>query len=498
VVNVSANKSPFRKLFKYALAILIGYSIGIRLSLYLSNPCFWLDELMLALNITERSFLNLLKALDHNQAAPAGFLYAAKTLVLLIGNNEFVLRAIPLTAGIASFYLFYLLLKLHSDKKTIFMAFFLFSLSSYLIRYSIEFKPYMSDMFVSLSLLLIFNKLFLKNLSLKNGLLLILSGLLAFLFSFPSIFFISAAFIAYPFFYYSKARIKELKGFFFIMLFWAVGILVIYLFIIRPSSNNRFLLWWWDKTFMPLSFKSIEDLFWLPASFVRMFFQPGGIASFGVFLSAVLFLLGGFSYFKKNKFLTSLFLLPLLLALLISSVRIYPFYGRLLIFYAPIMYLLIAEGLAYLMNAQSGILQKFGLILAVIICFSSFFDHNPQTLIQQDIRPILRYVEKNKKEDDAVFVLFGAHYGFTYYSKILKINFPNVVVAKKYNLENLKNYNRSLKGLLKNKRLWIISSHIFVIDDTGEDVHVLNFLNRQGEVLDSFRSQGAFTRLYEL
>jgi len=49
-----------------------------RLSQYVANRSLWGDEGALALNIVNRSFLELAEPLDRNQGAPLGFLFVEK------------------------------------------------------------------------------------------------------------------------------------------------------------------------------------------------------------------------------------------------------------------------------------------------------------------------------------------------------------------------------------------------------------------------------------
>lgn len=77
-----------------------------QLSQYLYNRSLWADEAVLALNIVNRSYLELLQPLDYDQAAPIGFLIVEKFAVQLFGDNEYSLRLFPLLSGIISLLLF--------------------------------------------------------------------------------------------------------------------------------------------------------------------------------------------------------------------------------------------------------------------------------------------------------------------------------------------------------------------------------------------------------
>jgi hypothetical protein len=54
--------------------LIIGLGIVLRLTQYVFNRSLWYDEANLALNIIDRSVLELFQPLDHDQGAPIGFL----------------------------------------------------------------------------------------------------------------------------------------------------------------------------------------------------------------------------------------------------------------------------------------------------------------------------------------------------------------------------------------------------------------------------------------
>ena len=69
---------------------------------YLDNRSLWQDEARLARNIADRSWLELLEPLRHQQAAPPGFLLLEKLSVSVLGVGEPALRLAPLLASCAA------------------------------------------------------------------------------------------------------------------------------------------------------------------------------------------------------------------------------------------------------------------------------------------------------------------------------------------------------------------------------------------------------------
>jgi predicted membrane-bound mannosyltransferase len=108
--KVEIKNSGFYQSTSFVL-IIICWGILLRLTDFLFNRSLWLDELMLALNIINKDFYQLLGPLDHHQGAPAGFLMVEKLALQLFGNSEYALRLFPLISGIISLVLFYSLAK---------------------------------------------------------------------------------------------------------------------------------------------------------------------------------------------------------------------------------------------------------------------------------------------------------------------------------------------------------------------------------------------------
>src|SRR6476661_1232083 len=120
------------------LLILLGGLLRVRQ--YLTGRSLWSDEAMLALNIVNRNFSGLFKPLDYDQGSPIGFLLVEKIFSLPFGRSEYALRFFPLIVGIASIWLFYLLLKRTTKGAGLLAALALFIVNPRLVYYSSEVK----------------------------------------------------------------------------------------------------------------------------------------------------------------------------------------------------------------------------------------------------------------------------------------------------------------------------------------------------------------------
>ena len=116
--------------------IIIGFGIAIRLVQYLYNRSLWADEAVLALNIVNRSYLELLQPLDYDQGAPIGFLWIEKLAIQLFGNNEYALRLFPLLSSILSIFIFYKLAKIFLRLEAVPIALAFFVSLNYLLYFA--------------------------------------------------------------------------------------------------------------------------------------------------------------------------------------------------------------------------------------------------------------------------------------------------------------------------------------------------------------------------
>jgi hypothetical protein len=108
---VETHLPPWPRAATIAAWLIILGGIGQRVLRFWANRSLWLDEAMLALNITERSMGQLLEPLKHEQGAPVGFLWAVKAATLAIGPNEWGLRLVPLVSGIVALVAVYFVLR---------------------------------------------------------------------------------------------------------------------------------------------------------------------------------------------------------------------------------------------------------------------------------------------------------------------------------------------------------------------------------------------------
>jgi hypothetical protein len=113
----------------------------------------WEDECFLAVNLLDRDYLGLTRALDYYQVCPLLFLWVQHALVRLLGFHEWSLRLFSLLCGIGSLFLFRRLAGRLLRGTALVAAVAVFAVAYPGIRYATEAKQYGADLVVSLVLL---------------------------------------------------------------------------------------------------------------------------------------------------------------------------------------------------------------------------------------------------------------------------------------------------------------------------------------------------------
>jgi hypothetical protein len=120
---------------------------------YAHHAPLWLDEQMIARNIRDRDFGELVGRLGNNQSAPLGWLWSQRTLISLFGTDEYVLRLLPLLAAIGTLVLAWLAGRRFLGPVGAVTLVTFVATSSAAIRYSAEVKQYSGDLFWTMLLL---------------------------------------------------------------------------------------------------------------------------------------------------------------------------------------------------------------------------------------------------------------------------------------------------------------------------------------------------------
>ncbi|MEO0096153.1 MAG: hypothetical protein ABIL66_09740, partial [candidate division WOR-3 bacterium] len=250
----------------------------------------------------------------------------------------------------------------------------------------------------------------------------------------------------------------------------------------------------------PFPPKSLAEVYQIIYMLVRIFKNPGGFSIYDIFL-AILFFIIGINYFYRNKKIASLIIIiPLIITILCSILRLYPFEGRVILFIAPILSIFVSAGVTLMYNivkkSSTPIAISISLILFIYPALNSCY-HLIKPRAPEELRPVLEYLLKNKKVQDKIYVYYGAVNAFRYYQTRFS-DFHEDYILGIESRNDWTGYYRDIEKLKGNKRVWFIFSHIAKHLGGNEEKIFLSYLNLIGKQVASFTTSGASAYLYDL
>ena len=483
--------------FTVSLILLLGFVL--RLRQYLTGRSLWLDEAMLALNIVNRDFAGLFQPLDYDQGAPIGFLLVEKVLNVIFGDHEFVLRLFPFIAGIAALGLFYLLLRRTTSGVGLWTGLALFATGSELIYYSSEMKQYIVDVVVTMVLLFLAMPLFAGRAEKRDYIYLGLAGALTLWFSHPAFFVLAGIGIGLFIQALKRRKRYQINSVLLMGVIWLANLGLLYFVSLRGLSQNTFLLQYWQENFMPAP--PWSDWGWFALVFSGLIRNQIGIfvPAWFVFALAVL---GIIFLFRKNKTYASVLLMIFVFALLASGLWLYPLGGRLSLFLAPLIIILISQSVDALQH-RSRLPYKLDRVFAILV--GIYLLHSPtvesiNNFINpkyfEHIRPSMATLSENWKEGDALFVSNGATPAFRFYADRYGLGDVDYQTSQASDYLKPENIVRNLRTLDGNPRVWVLITHVYEAKSYNEKDFLLSSLDAMGKLKREFRSPGTSVYLF--
>lgn len=482
------------KLFTLAVSILLAVGVLFRARHFFAGRSLWLDEAMLALDILDLSFWELTQQpLPYQQGAPIGFLFFVKAITLLLGNSEYAFRLYSFGASILSLLLLAFLAKHYLKRVGTLFTLALFASSPFIIYYSAETKQYGSDVTVVLLLLFLLHKHLEGSFSARKNFVFIFTNIFLLWCSHPALFIVAAIGAVLLFHYW---REKSKKGISFALLNLAlsgISATLLYWFHLQPLSSSNFLRSFWEEVFMPLP----PTLSWFGGAWEGVLRNPFGIDNFyfGYFL---FFVAGIFFLWRRNwQFALSL-LLTLLATFTAGALQKYPLAERMMLFSAPIFFLLFGAGLDALYeqirNKKLAFLVM--LFLSAYMLFTPFktsFKRLKKPLYREHIRPSLTYLKDNLRESDQVYVYYFAEPAFSFYLRKYDFGDINYFVGGKHQ-ENPEMYLEELNEL--DSRVWFLFTHVFENASINEEDFIIDYLDENADRKREYRAPGTSVSLY--
>jgi hypothetical protein len=493
-----------------------------RIVRYADNRSLWLDESLLTLNLLQKSARGLLGSLDYFQAAPSGFLLAEKLAVRTLGDGEYVLRLLPLLAGIASLFLFVAVARRFLSAGALLLAVTLFAVTEPLIYYSSEVKPYGSDVFVTLAVLLLACRALERDRLWSLDLLgLVVVGLAGIWFAYPTVFILSGAFVALAVRGYRTVGARGLVPLALIGAGWLASFGALYLVTKQNTSRIQAALFGPTNTHSTSGISSTVHAAW------SGFVDPAGFVHGLNGLAVVMFCFGMFSLVRRVDLARfALLIVPLVAAFVAAFLNRYPLGGRFSLFLVPIVLVLVARGVQEVAERSRQPLLLALPIAAFLVIppIATAGSHVVHPVKPENVRPLLGQLVASARPGDGLYVFRESQFALRYYGeckdcRAWKGSFPwplepnqaepheralqsvpasYIWVGQEAGSDQIQADLDDLDRLPRNRRIWFLFSHTAVRNGLDEKALFLAYLDRYGRRLDAREEHGASLYLYDL
>ena len=410
---------------------IIAFGVLFRAKLYLENHSVWLDEAVTTVSVGSRSFKEILTRFDifpEFAKPPIGFELIEKLSITVFGNNELAFRLFPLLSGVGSLLLFYLIGKRLFSKKVQKVSLAFFAVCEPLIQYCGDTKPYSSDVLMALILVFIFINVRKSGLGIKSILLFGLSGGVIIWISSPCIFVLSALGLSAVTMSLIGKKWKDLLLILPVFAVWLISFIFLYKVSLSHMVNGESLKATWVGAFGPTPLFSVATLFWLGDVFFEMFRHPAGMyflkLPFHVgFLGSLIFFVGCWQLFKKDREQFLIFVCPILIALFAALTGKYPFRGRVILFLVPSIIVVLSSSMNLKFRKAGWLSSGITVVIAFILLYQPFItavykvkrgrggsEHNRQALA---------FMQKHYLPGDMIFFNTSGQFSFWYYARTL-------------------------------------------------------------------------------
>ncbi len=483
----------------YLLIVALGLmALGalFRVRQFAAGRSLWLDEAMLAINITDRSFGELMGPLEYGQVAPPGFLTTEKIAVDVFGRADWALRLFPFLAALGALPLMYRVAKQYNTDSGTILPLAFFTLSTSLTYYASEVKQYSIEVLVALVLLWAAHPCLDPDSRLRDFVLLGLLGCVSLVLSIPALFTLAGIGLGVGLAVIATRR--KWPELILTLSMWAIVLAVMYMVSLRRFATDASLAEYWHTSFVTPSLSGITS------ALAGLLADPLGLPLVPV-SGAVLFV-GCLSMMQRRREYAVVLIGPTVLTLAAALFGKYPFRGRLLLFLLPSILLLIGDGLERLrvlfqrLTPTVGRLVWMALVLLMIsdpvLAAADLF---LQPILREHIVPVMQYVSERKQAGDAVYVYYGAVPAFRFYAPRIGFSEHDYVrgVAARDDPQRYLADVENVRATRETGRLWLVFAHNCPWCAVNEQAFFLDYLERTGRKADEFLGVGAEAYLYE-
>ena len=398
----------------------------------------------------------------------------------------------------------------------------LFAVTEPLIYYSSEVKPYGSDVFVTLAVLLLACRALERDRLWSVDLLgVVVVGLVGIWFAYPTVFILSGAFVALAVRGYRVSRRTGARS-------AGVDRRGLARELRRPlrvtkenTSKIQAALFGPTDTHGTAGIRSTVHAAW------SGFVDPAGFAHGLNGLAVVMFCFGVFSLVRRVDLARfALLTVPLVAAFTAAFLDRYPLGGRFSLFLVPIVLMLVSRGVQEIAErSRPTLLLALPIALFLVLPpIATAGSHVVHPVKPENIRPLLGQLVASAKPGDGLYVFRESQFALRYYGECKDCDawkgaFPwplepnrdkpheralqsvpasNIWVGQEAGSDQIQADLDDLDRLPRNRPIWFLFSHTAVRNGLDEKALFLAYLDRYGRQLDAREEHGASLYRYEL
>ncbi len=458
---------------------------------FLHNRSLWFDESLLALNIVDKTYSELLQPLDYNQVAPIGFLFVEKFIAGWFDYNDWSLRIFPFLCYLGSIPLFYLFnKKLHGSKEISFIAVALFSINSSIVYYSFEVKQYSTDVFSAILLLFIGIKLIEDNIG-KRSLIAytIISMLVVFFSNVSIILLITNAILIF----YTKIYLKKQWNHktWIPIIIWLVSFVFYFSFFIYHHPSKRTMLRYWTQknAFLPLNIFDSKTYQFLFDKLTIIFNSIIANNTFG-WIYFTMFIIGLFVILKRKRILFIL-IFPLILHLILSGLKLYPFHTRLILYLIPLLLIVISFAIHYIFQKLQLRKMLYGYLVFTLLFINAYGLASVIPFEREQVKQCMDYIKKDSKKCDNIYLYCSTIPVFKFYQNRFNYFTKDIeIINGNWHRDDWSKHSQDIEKIKGDS--WLIFSEVYISQGKSEADYIINLLKLKGfSILISKKFAGA-------
>ncbi|MDQ3897109.1 MAG: glycosyltransferase family 39 protein, partial [Actinomycetota bacterium] len=482
----------FRRVWETWLpAALVVLGIGLRVRQYLARRSLWNDEAALALNVVRRSYRGLLKPLDIEQGAPLGFLWAQRTAVNVLGNNELSLRLVPLLSGIAGLVLFAVLARRLLSPWAVAPAVLLFATLGPLVYYSAEAKQYSVDVAVTVLLVYATVRLLDGRVSVRRAVAWGAVGCASMLVSHPSVFVLAACSLVACVVLAVREGPRALAAFAPAVALWVAELAVLYAVSLRHLRANPALEAFWKEGYAPEPLRLGTAVPWVGRVVAGL--VPNPVELSAPVLVLVLVAVGTGVLLARRLPAGLLVIAVAAAALSAGLLGMYPLKWRLALYLVPVVLLALAASV----DAAPGgggptavvvrVLALAALAAVAVHPVREAADVAVHPYQVTEARTVLAHVKAGARPGDVVYVHWAGAVLYDYYAPVLGLP----ARAGYFRVERAADCSSDPVAALRGaRRVWAVFAFPPVYDAAESAETSLTELDRLGRRVESWTAPG--------